>query len=271
MSSLHQGFQEAGQSIDAEATFRWLDRVDGHPLAEQIKARMLEICPVAAGDQVLDVGCGLGHEASRLAERVGPHGQVVGIDVGPAMITEARRRVAGLSLPVTFEVGDAEQVALADNSFDLCRTERVLRYVSRPEAVLREMARLARSGGSVLAFDFDSDQTIVDVPDSVLARRIAVVLDAAVPHPWIGRRLFGLFKGAGLRDVRVIPHAVALSGAAGFGIYEQLNRGTIQRGVDTGQITASEVAVWWAALEKAAESETFFSANLGFIVTGDKP
>ena len=271
MSSVHQGFQEAGQSIDIEATFRWLDRVDGHPLAQQLKGRMLEMCPVAAGDQVLDVGCGLGHEVCRLAERVGPHGQVVGIDASPAMITEAWRRVAGLSLPVTFEVGDAEQVALADNSFDLCRTERVLRYVHRPEAALGEMARLARPGGSVMAFDFDSDQTIVDVPDPALARRIADLLDAAVPHPWIGRQLFGLFKGAGLRDVRVIPHAVALSGAAGFGMYEQLNRGTIQRAVEAGQITASEVAAWWAALEEAAESEMFFSANLGFIVTGHKP
>jgi SAM-dependent methyltransferase len=260
VSGLHQGFQEAGQSIDTEGTFHWLDRVDGHPLAQQLKGRMLEMCPVAAGGQVLDVGCGLGHEACRLAERVGPQGQVVGIDASSAMITEARRRVVGLTLPVTFEVGDAEQAALADNSFDLCRTERVLRYVNRPEAALAEMTRLARSGGSVLAFDFDSDQTIVDVPDPALARRIAVLLDAAVPHPWIGRQLFGPFKGAGLGDVRVTPHAVALSGAAGFGLYEQLNRGTIQRGVDAGQITPSEVAAWWAALEEAAESEMFFSA-----------
>ena len=71
--------------------------------------------------------------------------------------------------------------------------------------------------------------------------------------------------------MRVIPHAVALSGAAGFGMYEQLNRGTIQRALEAGQITASEVAAWWAALEEAAESEMFFSANLGFIVTGHKP
>jgi hypothetical protein len=33
----------------------------------------------------------------------------------------------------------------------------------------------------------------VDAPDPGLARRIAEVLDAAVPHPWIGRQLFGLF------------------------------------------------------------------------------
>ena len=51
-----------------------------------------------------------------------------------------------------------------------------------------EMVRLARPGGSVLAFDFDSDQTVVDAPDPALVRRIAEVLDAAVPQPWVGRQ-----------------------------------------------------------------------------------
>jgi ubiquinone/menaquinone biosynthesis C-methylase UbiE len=157
------------------------------------------------------------------------------------------------------------------NSFDLCRAERVLRYVDRPEAVLGEMVRLARPGGSVVVFDFDSDQTMVDAADSVLVRRIAEVLDAAVPHPWIGRQLFGLFQRAGLRDVRVIPHALCFCGAAGFGVYQRLNGGTIDRAVQAGQISASEVAAWWAALEQAAEAETFFSAVLGFIAAGYKP
>ena len=121
------------------------------------------------------------------------------------MITEARRRAAGLTLPIAFEVGDARDVDFPNNTFDLCRTERVLRYLDRPDAALGEMARLARPGGSVLAFDFDSDQTVVDAPDPALTRRIAEVLDAAVPHPWIGRQLFGLFRRAGLRDVRVVP------------------------------------------------------------------
>ena len=37
------------------------------------------------------------------------------------------------------------------------------------EAVLKQMVRLTRPGGSVLAFDFDSDQTVVDAPDPALA------------------------------------------------------------------------------------------------------
>jgi len=271
VSSLHEDFQETGQSADAEATFRWLDRVDGNPQIQEIKQRMLDVCAVGAGDQVLDVGCGLGHEVRRLAERVGSHGRVVGIDANPAMISEARRRVAGLDLPIAFEVGDARHAGFPDSTFDLCRTERVLRYVDRPEAALGEMVRMTRPGGSVLVFDYDSDLTVVDAPDSALVRRIAELLDAAVPHPWIGRQLFGLFQRAGLRDVRVVPHAISLSGAAGFAIYQQINRGTIDRAMQAGQVTAREVAGWWAVLERAAEAETFFAANLGFIAAGYKP
>jgi len=271
VDSLHQGFQDARQLVDVEATFRWLDQVDQHPLAQELKRRMLELCPVRTGDQVLNVGCGLGHEVQRLAQCVGPRGRVVGIDANPLMIDEARRRAAGLSLPIAYEVGDAHHLALPDDTFDVCRTERVMRYLERPGAALREMARVARRGGWGLAFDFDSDQTVVDAPDPVLARRIADVLDAAVPHPWVGRQLFGLFQRAGLLEVRVVPHTVFLSGAAGFAIYRQLNEGTIARAMHAGQITAAEVAAWWAGLERAAGAEAFFSANLGFIVAGRKP
>jgi ubiquinone/menaquinone biosynthesis C-methylase UbiE len=270
VSSLHEGFQQTGQSADTEAVFRWLDGMDGHPLVQQVKRQMLDVCPVAEGDQVLDVGCGLGHEVRRLAERVGPRGRVVGIDANPALISEARRRAAGAALPVAFDVGDARHLALPDGSFDLCRTERVLRYLDRPEAAVGEMARLARPGGSVLAFDFDSDQTVVDARDSALARRIAEVLDAAVPSPWIGRQLYGLFQRAGLHEVRVVPHVMCFSGRDGFAIHQRVNRGTLDRAMQAGQVTASDVAAWWAALEQAAKAQTFFAANLGFIAAGCK-
>jgi ubiquinone/menaquinone biosynthesis C-methylase UbiE len=271
MSSLHQGFQATDQPTDTETIFRWLDRMNENPLILQVKRQMLDVCPVREGEHVLDVGCGLGHEVFRLAERIGPQGRVIGIDANPAMITEARRRASGLTLPIAFEVGDARDVDFPDNTFDLCRTERVLRYLDRPAAALGEMARLARPGGSVLAFDFDSDQTVVDAPDPALTRRIAEVLDAAVPHPWIGRQLFGMFRRAGLRDVRVVPHVICLSGSAGFAVYQQLNRGTIDRAVQADQVTAEEVAAWWAVLERAGETETFFTAVLGFIAVGCKP
>jgi len=217
------------------------------------------------------VGCGLGHEVFRLAQHVGPQGLVVGVDTNPSMIAEARKRAAGENLTIGLEVGDGQHLAFPDDSFDLCRTERVLRYLENPEAALAEMTRVVHPGGFVLAFDFDSDQTVVDAPDSMLTRRVAVVLDAAVPQPWIGRQLFGLFRRVGLTDVRVVPHAICLSGAAGFAVYRQLNEGTIARAMRAGHITPAEVGAWWAALNWAAAAEAFFSANLGFIAVGKKP
>ena len=89
MQSLHQGFQDTDQIVDVVATFRWLDRADGHPLIQDVKRRMFDLCPVREGDSVLDVGCGVGHEALRFAQRVGPRGRIVGIDRNPPMIAEA--------------------------------------------------------------------------------------------------------------------------------------------------------------------------------------
>ncbi|MBV9414414.1 MAG: methyltransferase domain-containing protein, partial [Solirubrobacterales bacterium] len=179
IESLHQTFQTSDSALDVEAMVRWLDRVDAHPLTVQLKRSMLELCPVGAGDRVLDVGCGVGHEAIRLAQRVGPPGRVVGVDASAPMIAQARQRAGEVPLSVEFEVGDAHDLAFSVETFDLCRTEPVLRFLRRPETALREMARVVRPGGWVLAQDFDSDQTVVDAHDRSLTRRVAEVLDGA--------------------------------------------------------------------------------------------
>jgi ubiquinone/menaquinone biosynthesis C-methylase UbiE len=268
--SVHRGFRETGQTAHRQTTFRWLDRVDAHPLAREVKQTMLTSCPVRPGDRVLDVGCGLGHEVMRLAPRVVPGGHIVGVDVSRPMIDEARRRAAETPLPVSFRVGNVNRLRFPDETFDLARTERVLRYLASPLTALWEMARVVRRGGTLLAFDFDSDQTIVDAPDVPLARRVGAVLDAAVPSPWIGRQLFGLFKRVGLLDVRLMAHPIVLTGADGFAMYRQLNRGTLARAVHEGHIGAGDVDTWWAALDQSARTNTFFSVNLGVIVSGRK-
>src|SRR5262249_43901813 len=144
VESLHRGFQDTSQMTDVEATFRWLDRADSHLMVQEVKRRMLDLCPAREGDVVLDVGCGVGHEVLRLAQYVGSGGRVIGIDRNYPMIAEARRRAANHAVNIAFEAQDAHHLSFPDNVFDLCRTERVLRYVERPEEVLREMARVTR-------------------------------------------------------------------------------------------------------------------------------
>ena len=82
-------------SGNVEASVRWLDRVDAHPPAQELKRRMLELCPVGAGDRILDVGCGLGRPRSRRhlpAEVAIPREVVVQARLNGC--TEARRRAS---------------------------------------------------------------------------------------------------------------------------------------------------------------------------------
>lgn len=134
MSNLQQGFQGAGEQ--AAQLFRWLELADAQPSIQKIKRQMLALGPVGAGDRVLDVGCGIGLEVARLTERVGPTGRAVGIDKSAQMIAEARRRALEAGLQVEYSIMDARKLAFPDGAFDLCRTERVLRYIERPGLAL---------------------------------------------------------------------------------------------------------------------------------------
>lgn len=108
---------------------------------------------VDPGARVLEVGCGTGALAFRLAPQAA---EVVGVELSPAMIAYATRRLAAVATPnVSFVLGDAA-AALADRadaSFDVATMVLVLHEIppeSRP-GVLREAARLARQ---VLCLDY---------------------------------------------------------------------------------------------------------------------
>ena len=267
MPDIHRGFQDVNPATEATAFFRFLDVADSLEPVQECKRRMLELCPVHAGDHVLDVGCGVGHEVQRLAAHVGPNGRVVGIDKSAPMIAEAQRRVAGVPAPIEYYVCDAQQLDFPDHTFTLGRTERVLRYLESPQRALAEMARVVRPGGQIVAFDLDTDLTVVDAPDQTLTRRIACVLEDAVPQGWIGRQLPRLFRHVGLVDLAVVPYACVVP----YWMYQRVVQGAIAHAAEAGTLSATEVTSWWRDLEQAEQEGTFFAANFGFIVRGRKP
>jgi ubiquinone/menaquinone biosynthesis C-methylase UbiE len=103
--------------------------------------------PVREGDQVLDVGCGFGDTALKLAARVGPAGSVVGIDCCDAFLEYARAEVRASNLKnVTFVRGDAE-IALPMNQFDFVFARFGTMFFANPVAGLRNMRRALKPGG----------------------------------------------------------------------------------------------------------------------------
>lgn len=106
--------------------------------------------PVREGDRVLDVGCGFGDTAIRLADMVGPTGEVVGIDCCDAFLNDARRDAEASGLTnLRFIRGDAE-IALPAERFDFVFSRFGTMFFANPVAGLRNMRRALRPGGRMV-------------------------------------------------------------------------------------------------------------------------
>jgi len=106
--------------------------------------------PVRPGDRVLDVGCGFGDTAIKLAALVGPTGSVVGIDCCDAFLDYARTDVRARNLAnITFVRGDAE-IALPTNQFDFVFARFGTMFFANPVAGLRNMRRALKPGGRMV-------------------------------------------------------------------------------------------------------------------------
>ncbi|MGA3029399.1 MAG: ubiquinone/menaquinone biosynthesis methyltransferase [Candidatus Limnocylindrales bacterium] len=127
---------------------------------------------LSRGGSALDVACGTGKLTAALAGAVGPEGRVVGVDISPGMLDEARR-VFGELTGVEFRLGNALDLPVAAGSFDAATIAFGLRNLASFEDGFREMARVVRSGGRV------------------------VCLELSVPRPrFIGRVYTGAFRAA---------------------------------------------------------------------------
>lgn len=113
-------------------------------------SRLIERAGPQPGQRVLDIGCGRGACLFPAAELVGPEGRVVGIDIAPAMIDEARRSAGGQGVHnVELLVMDAEAPDLPARSFDLVTGSYSLIFLPDAPAALRTYADLLADGGRI--------------------------------------------------------------------------------------------------------------------------
>ncbi len=116
---------------------------------------------VAAGDRVLELGCGDGTTAIPAA-KLGAH--VLGVDIASNLVAAGNRRAREQGLDtIRFEEGDASDLrGIADNSFDLVVSIFGAMFAPRPFDVAKEMARVARPGGRIVMGNWiPGDPTLV--------------------------------------------------------------------------------------------------------------
>lgn len=106
--------------------------------------------PVYPGDRVLDVGCGFGDTAIKLAKIVGDEGEVVGVDCCDAFLDYAREDIAAKGIGnIKLMRGDAE-IALPNDQFDFAFARFGTMFFANPVAGLRNMRKALRPGGRMV-------------------------------------------------------------------------------------------------------------------------
>ena len=182
-------FQVSGEAYD-----RFMGRY-----STQLAVDFADAVGIEAGQTALDVGCGPGALTAELVRRLGV-GNVAAVDPSEPFVEACRQRHPGADV----RLGRAEELPYPDERFDAALAQLVLHFVSDPDAAVREMRRVVRTGGIVAAcvWDFGGGMRMLR-----LFWDAARALDPKAPDEAETRR-FGkdgeiaeLFRAAGLNDV----------------------------------------------------------------------
>ena len=136
------------------------------------------------GEVVVDLGCGGGLDVFLAAQKVGPSGKAIGIDMTPGMIALARRNATrggpgGTPVPnVEFHLANIDQLPLPDESVDCIISNCVINLAPDKPAVFREMFRVLKPGGRVAVSDIALKKPLPDEMGSNLMAYVGCVAGA---------------------------------------------------------------------------------------------
>jgi ubiquinone/menaquinone biosynthesis C-methylase UbiE len=149
---------------------------------------------------VVDLGCGGGLDVFLAAQKVGPTGKAIGIDMTPQMIALSRRNAAKSGLTnVEFHQATIDKLPLPDQSVDVIISNCVINLAPDKQAVFAEMARVLKPGGRVAISDIALKKALPPELAENLMAYVGCVAGAILIddyRQWLA--------DAGFRDVAVI-------------------------------------------------------------------
>jgi ubiquinone/menaquinone biosynthesis C-methylase UbiE len=245
----------------------YLDAMAASAFIQRVAERSLAALRLAPGQRLLEVGCGTGAFLPVLAAAMRPGGRVDAIDHSPPFVAAARARVdaAGFAGAVTVQEGDAYYLPFPDSTFDAAHCERVLMHLDDPTAALREMRRVTKRGGVVVAAETHALGTQIDHPDhEAMALLVHEEMVRRIRQPRMGIELHRCMYDAGLERREIVPvvdcaMTYTAIKRAGFEPRE-----TAAALVAEGRLTRERVEALFAYLEARGEAV----AGYGCLVIG---
>ena len=135
------------------------------------------------GETVVDLGCGGGIDVFLAAQKVGPTGKAIGIDMTAEMIFRAQRNAkAGAGgnafTNVAFHLATIDDLPLPDNSVDCVISNCVINLAPDKSAVFREIVRVLKPGGRLAVSDIALKQTLPDAVAQSVAAYVGCIAGA---------------------------------------------------------------------------------------------
>jgi SAM-dependent methyltransferase len=252
---------------NAPATRAWATehaRIDAR--FAPLTAALLDAAAPRPGERVLDVGCGSGSTVLALAERVGPAGSVLGVDIAEASIATAEARIAAAALPqARVALADAASHPFPQGGFDLLFSRFGVMFFEDPVPAFANLRRALAPGGgraALLAWRPAAENPWASAPVAAVRHLLPPLPQPGPEEP--GQFAFGdaarvrrILGGAGFRDVAVAPRdlPLRLGADAGDAAAFALSLGPAQRAL-LGAPQAQRDAVRAGLLE-------FFRAHEG--------
>lgn len=198
-ADVEKGFRQVDAQPDAALLVAGMEATAQWPAVQRLRAWEREHLAMTQGERLLDVGCGMADQAVAYALA---GASVTAVDPSEGMLDAARERATRADVTIHFGPGDATALAFDSDTFDACRSERVLQWIPDMAAAIDEMRRVVRPGGRICAVDTDWRTLAADLSDLGLTRKLGdAFLAMRGPSAAAGGRLLNLFRDAGLVDV----------------------------------------------------------------------
>ena len=201
---------------DIDGFVEWAEEIDGAADAwePELRALLGELC-LGPRSRALDGGCGPGRITGWLADLVVPGGRVNGVDLDLPTLEYAAWSLGRDGRPgrdIELGLADVEDLPFPDRSFDAAWCASVLGYLDAPERALRELVRVVRPGGRVVALTGDAARsTFLPIEPALESRLRAAERRAARGGAWggaadlyLGRRLYRLVRDLPVASVRPV-------------------------------------------------------------------
>lgn len=147
----------------------------------------LTLARVQPGETVLDLGSGAGFDAFIAARAVGSEGRVIGVDMTPEMVQQARLNAAKAGVEnVDFRQGLIEEIPLADETVDVVISNCVINLSPDKPAVFREAFRVLKPGGRVAVSDIVLTEPLPEIIAESIAAYVGCVAGASLLDDYLG-------------------------------------------------------------------------------------